>query len=124
MAVRSEFGEQEILDVATAAVDPRDQVVGRRQRPDPLIDAGPDLRLIVQHLVQNRVNGRQFVLQPVLKLVDHELAIFLLLDQALRDLPLLRGDRPVVLDAPYREAAHDQIDHQQRQPCEIGRARR
>ena len=55
------------------------------------------------------------------KLVDHELAIFLFLDQPLCDLALLRGDRPVVLDAPYRQAAHDQKDHQQRQPGEIGR---
>ena len=110
MPVRSEFGEQEILDIAAAAVDPRDQIVGRRQRPHPLIDAGPDLRLIMQHLMQNRVNRRQFVFQPVLKLVDHELAIFFFLDQAFCDLPLLRGDRSIVLDAPYREAAHDQID--------------
>src|SRR5882757_8232384 len=31
------------------------------------------------------------------------------------------GDRSIVLDAPYREAAHDQIDCQKRQPCEVGR---
>jgi hypothetical protein len=91
MAVRPEFGEQQILDVATAAVDPRDQIVGRRQRPQPLIDAGPDLRLILQHLMQHGVNGRQFVLQPVLKLVDDELAILLLLDQALGDLALMEA---------------------------------
>src|SRR5229473_5546981 len=31
----------------------------------------------------------------------------------------MQGDRSIVLDAPYREAAHDEIDCQQRQPCEI-----
>ena len=51
MSVRSEFGEQEILDIAARAVDPRDQIVGRGQRPDPVIDAGPGLRLIVQDLM-------------------------------------------------------------------------
>ena len=73
MAVGPEFGEQQILDVATAAVDPCDQVVGRRQRPQPLVDAGPDLRLVLQHLMEDGVNGRQFVFQPVLQLVDTSL---------------------------------------------------
>ncbi len=90
MAVGPEFGEQQILDVATAAIDPGDQIVGRRQRAYPTVDGGPDLRLILQHLMQNGVNGRHFVFQPVLQLVDDELAIFLLLDQALGDIPLLR----------------------------------
>src|ERR1700739_1967343 len=121
MTVGPEFGEQEILDVATAAVDPCDQVVGRRQRPYPLIDAGPDQRLIVQHLVENGVEGRRFVFQPVLKLVAHELAVLLLLDQAFRYLSLMRGDRSEMLDAPDREAAYEQKNRQKRQPCELGR---
>ena len=62
MSVRSEFGEQEILDIATAAADLCDQFVGGRQRPDPLIDAGPDLRFILKDLMKNGVNCRQFVL--------------------------------------------------------------
>src|SRR5260370_28738246 len=33
----------------------------------------------------------------------------------------MSGDRSVVLDAPDREAAHDQIDYQKRQSCKIGR---
>jgi hypothetical protein len=37
----------------------------------------------VQHLVKHGVNCRQFVFQPVLKFVDDELAVLLLLDQAL-----------------------------------------
>jgi len=45
----------------------------------------------MQHLVQNCVNGRQFVFQPVLKFADHDLSIRLFLDQALRDIPLQRG---------------------------------
>ena len=74
---------------------------------------------VLQDLMQNRVNGRQFVLQPVLKLLDDELAVLFFLDQAFCDLPLLRDDRSIVLDAPYREAAHDQIDRQKRQSCEV-----
>ena len=58
MTVRPELGEQQILDIATAAIDLGDQIVGRRQRPHPVIDAGPDLRLIVQHLMKHGVNGR------------------------------------------------------------------
>ena len=61
MAVRSEFGEQQIPDVAAAAVDPGDQIVGRGQRPYPLVDAGPDLWLILQHLMKDGVNCRYFV---------------------------------------------------------------
>jgi len=47
-----------------------------------MIDPAPDLRFLVQHLVQHRVDDRQFVLQPVLQLGDDQLAVFLLLDQA------------------------------------------
>ena len=83
MPVGPEFGEQQILDVAAAAVDLGDQIVGRRQRPQPLVDTGPDLRLIVQHLTENGVNGRQLVFHPVLQFLDHELAIFFFLNQAL-----------------------------------------
>ena len=58
MTIRPEFGEQEILDIASSAIDLGDQIVGRRQRSQPVIDAGPDLRLIVQYLMNHRVNGR------------------------------------------------------------------
>src|SRR5882757_3274461 len=34
----------------------------------------------------------------------------------------MRDDRSIVFDAPYREAAHDQIDWQESQSCKIGRA--
>lgn len=33
----------------------------------------------------------------------------------------MRGDRAIVLDAPYRETANDQVDDQKRQSCKIGR---
>ena len=121
MSVRTEFGEQQILDVAACPVHPGNQVVGRRQRPDPQIDAGPDLRLIVQNLMQHRVDRRQLVFQPVLQLFDHELAILFLLDQAFCDLALLRNDGTIVFDAPDRDAAHRPENQQQRQPREIGR---
>src|SRR5580704_1680383 len=120
MAVGSEFGKQEILDVAAGTVGPCDQVVGRRERADPVIDAGPDLWLVMQHLMQNRVNGRRFVLQPVLKLVDDDFAIFFLRNQALRYLALLRDDRPIMFDAQDRQPADGQIDEEQRQPGKIG----
>ena len=83
MPVWPEFRQQQVLDVAAAAVNPCDQIVGRRQRPDPLVDAGPDFRLVLQHLMQNGMNGRQFVFQAVLQFVDDESAVFFLLDQAL-----------------------------------------
>src|SRR6266850_949791 len=57
---------------------------------------------------------------PVLKLVDDKLAILLLPDQALGNLPLMQRDRSIMLDAPYHEAAYDQIDHHQRHSCKIG----
>src|SRR5436853_5795953 len=76
----------------------------------------------MQHLTKNRMNSRQLVFQTVLKLVDNELAILLFLDQAVGDLPLPRGDRAIMLDPPYREAAYDQIDHCKRQPCKVHRA--
>src|SRR5437763_11417727 len=76
----------------------------------------------MQHLMKNRMNSRQLVFQAVLKLVDDELAILLFLDQAVGDLPLPRGDGAIMLDPPYREAAHDQIDHCKRQPCKVHRA--
>ena len=82
---------------------------------------GPDLRLMLQDLMKNGVNGRQFVFQPVLQFVDDELAILLLLDQALCDLALLRGDGSIMLDAPDREAASDQKDQQKHKSGEIGR---
>lgn len=82
MSVRPEFGEQEILDIATGTVDLCDQIVGRGKRPHPLIDAGPDLWLILQDLMQNSVNRGQFVFKPVLKFVDNELPVLLLLNQA------------------------------------------
>ena len=75
--------------IATAAIDPRDQIVGRGQRPQALIDAGPDCGWSAEHLMQHGVDGRQLVLQPVLQLLDHELAVFFLLDQPLRNLSLL-----------------------------------
>src|ERR1700733_14108520 len=56
----------------------------------------------------------------MLQLIDDELAIFLFLGQAFGDIPLTRGDRPIVLDAPYREAAYREKDHQQRDPGGIG----
>lgn len=34
----------------------------------------------------------------------------------------MRDDRSIVFDAPYREAAHDQIDWQESQSCKIRRA--
>jgi hypothetical protein len=46
----------------------------------------------VQHLVQDGVDRRQFILQPVLQLTDDELAVLFLPDQPPRNLPLLRGD--------------------------------
>src|SRR5438874_11548944 len=76
----------------------------------------------MQHLMKNRMNSRQFVFQAVLKLVDNELAILLFLDQAVGDLPLPQGDGAIMLDPPYREAAHDQIDQCKRQPCKVHRA--
>src|SRR5205085_4816860 len=76
----------------------------------------------MQHLTKNRMNSRKLVFQTGLKLVDNELAILLFLDQAVGDLPLPRGDRAIMLDPPYREAAHDQIDHCKRQPCKVHRA--
>jgi hypothetical protein len=90
VAVGPEFEAQQILDIATIDVDLGDQIVGRRQRTDAVIDAVPDLRLVVQYLMQNGVNRRCLVLEPVLQLVDDQLAVFLLLDQAFCDLPLLR----------------------------------
>ena len=33
MAIWAEFGAQQILYIAAAAIDPRDQIVGRRQCP-------------------------------------------------------------------------------------------
>ena len=95
MAIWPEFGAQQILDIAAAAIDPRDQIVGRRQRANPVIDAVPDLRLILQNLVQDGMDCRCLVLQPVLQLVHEEFAVFFLLDQALGDLSLLRDDGPV-----------------------------
>ena len=82
MSVRSEFGNQQILDIATGAIDSRDHIVGRGQRSQSLIDAGPDLRLILQNQMDDGVNCRQFVLQPVLELLHDELAIQLFLHQA------------------------------------------
>ena len=58
MAVGPKFGEQQILDVAPSAVEPCDQIVGRRQRPHPVVDAGPDLRLIMQYLMEHRMDRR------------------------------------------------------------------
>ena len=103
MAIRPEFGAQQVLDIATGAIDPRDQIVGRRQRADAVVDAVPDLRLIVQHLVQHGMNRRRLVLQPVLQLVDDELAVIFFLDQPFCDFALLRDDRSIVLDAPDRQ---------------------
>ena len=62
MAVRAEFGAQQVLDIAAAAVDSRDQIVGRGQRTNPVIDGFPDLRLVVQDLVQHSMNRRCLVL--------------------------------------------------------------
>ena len=120
MAVRPEFGTQQVLDIAPAAIDARDQIIGRRQRADPVIDAAPDLRLIVQNLVQHGVNGRRLVFQPVLELIDDEFAVLLFLDQAFGDFALLRDDGPVVLDAPYRQAADRPENQQQGKAGGIG----
>ena len=120
MAVRPEFGMQHILDVAAAAVQPRDQIVGRRQRAEAAIDAAPDLRLVLQHLMQHGVDGRRLVLEPVLQFLDQELAVFLFLDQAFRIFTLLCHDRPVMLDAPDGEAANRPEHQQQRKPRGIG----
>ncbi|MBA7711736.1 hypothetical protein ES703_120702 [subsurface metagenome] len=110
MAVRLELGAQEVADVAAAAVEPGDRIVGRRQRADAAVDAGPDLRLVGEHLVQYRVDGRRLVLQPVLQLVDNKLAVLLLLDQAFGDAALMCGNGAVMLHAPDRHAAHRPVD--------------
>src|SRR6476620_3839994 len=55
----------------------------------------------------------------MLELLDDELAVFFFLDQAFCDLPLLRGDRSIVLDPPNGEAAHRQVDRKQNQSCGI-----
>ena len=80
------------------AIGPQDQVIGGRQRPQPVIDHGPDLRLIVQHLMQHGVDGRQLVLQPMLKFLDHQLAVgfFLLLSGILSQAYSLKTKRGVL----------------------------
>jgi hypothetical protein len=55
---------------------PRDQIIGCRQRADAPIRGIPDLRMIGQHL-QHRMDGWGLVLQPVLQF-DDQLAVFLL----------------------------------------------
>ena len=60
------------------------------------------------------------VWERVLQLVDDEFAVFLFLDQAFRDLALLRHKRPVVLDPPDGEAADHPEDQQQGKPGSIG----
>ena len=102
MAVGPKFGEQQLPQVAAVAVGPCDQIVGRGQRADAPIDAGPDLRLIMQHLTHDGMDRRQLVFQPMLQLVDDQLSIGLFLDQALRNLAVMRRDRSIMLDAPYR----------------------
>ena len=82
---------------------------------------GPDLRLVVQHLMQHGVHRRQLVLQPVLELVDQQLAVVFFLDQAFGDPALLDEDRAIVLDAPDGERADDQIERQQGEPGVIGK---
>src|SRR6185312_16568085 len=89
MAIGTELGEQQVPDIAAGAVDARDQIVGRRKRSQAGVDPAPDVWLLFKDLAQHRVDDRQFVLQPVLKLGHDQLAVFLLLDQPLGDLALL-----------------------------------
>ena len=102
-------------------VDPRDQIVGRGERPEPRIDPGPDLRLVVQHLMQHRMHRRQLVLQPVLELVDQQLAVVFFLDQASGNPALLAEERAIVLDAPDGERADRPIERQQGEARVIGK---
>ena len=80
----------------------------------------PDLRLVVQDLMQHGMDRRRLVFQPVLQLVDEQFAVFLLPDQPFGDFPLLRDDGSVVLDAPDREAADRPENQQQRKSRGIG----
>ena len=53
--------------------------------------------------------------QPVLKLIDEELAILFLPDQTPGNFALLGGHRAVMFNPPDRQPAHDRIDDQQNQ---------
>src|SRR6185437_16803629 len=93
-----------------------------RKRSQAGVDPAPDVWLLFKDLAQHRVDDRQFVLQPVLKLGHDQLAVFLLLDQRLGDLALLAGDGAIVLEAPDRQSADQPENQEQRDAGEIGRA--